>query len=614
MTNSKASQRHQHTQKLWLPSLLLLAQFLTIAPALLVVFAGDEQRSASDGYVTLLDQLDRLSFTITELENIPQPVVRQDGVTQIGEAQGGSAASAAWQQQYSNYRGELNRVLASSALAPQIRETLARVDSIVKRMANTESDLAGLNKRPETVAHLTAGFRTDGRTARTELLGAQRLVGLELSTTSNSILQKATYLKALVAGICLFAFGVVLVVRRFRIDAAIQRKLQQELRTVNEEVIAALAAARSESKAKNQFLAHVGHLMRTPLDAIVGGADDLLQTDLTGQQRDCAQTSRDLAESLTRVARQVIDYSRIESGLLELQSVEFEPAGIVTDVLQLFSLPAERKGVKLKTAIGNGLPSVVKGDPERLRQVLVNLMSNAVRFTQQGEILLRVKEVNGAEGRTSLGFEVKDTGIGIAEQIRNCIFQPLSQVAGSGGNEGTGVGLAISKKLVELMGGKLDVASEPGRGSTFGFTAVFETVHADTKPQPESSKPDSSSTSIVPAAGVARGKKQGRERRTEPRRGINYPTLLRSEQAGVSIIRVLDVSTSGLRVSVPFSLNIHSEVEIRIEGKSVVGVVRNCSCIRANEFHVGIEIPRATSDDEQFLHHLRLLGAERARS
>jgi signal transduction histidine kinase len=642
MTNSKIAQEGPPSQKLWLPSLLLLAQFLTIAPVLLIVLANEQQREASEEYLKILDGLDRLSFAIADLETIPQPGVIQPGVIQPGVIQpgviqpgviqpgviqpgviqnGAAAAGAAWQQEYSNYRSELNSILSSSAPTPQIRETLAQVDSIVTRMAKAESGMVGLNR---------AGFRKDGRTARSELLDAQRLVRLQLSTTGNSITQMTTYLKALVAGACLLAFGVVFVIRKFRIDAALQRKLQNELGTINEEVIAALAAARSESEAKNQFLAHVGSLMRTPLNAIVGGTGELLQTDLSSRQRDCAQTSRELAESLKRLADHVIDYSSMESGRLELQSIEFDPAKVVTEVLQLFSLPAERKGLRLKNAIREGLPGKVRGDPERLRQVLVDLMSNAFSFTEKGDVLLRVEEVIGAEGRTSLRFEVKDTGVGITEQVRNRLFQPFSmfefnQARGSspGGNEATGLGLAVSKKLVELMGGNIEVASEPGRGSTFCLTAAFESVRAGTESQVETSEAASSAINTIAAAEngtrppvskpqterpQTKGKDR-RERRTAARHRTNYPTLLRSESAGVGIIRVLDASASGLRVSVPFRLEVQTEVEIRIEGASVVGIVGNCSCIRANEFHVGIQIPLAAAADEHTLRHLRLLRA-----
>ena len=253
MTNSKISKRDQRPQKLWLPSLLLLAQFLTITPVLLIVFANEQQRRASDGYVKLLDGLERLSFAIAELENSPQPGAKRD---------------SAWRQPYADSRGEVNRLLSAAAPSPQVSETLSRVDSIVARMAKAESDWPASNANQAQRDALASEFREDGRAARSELLNAQRLVRVQLSTTGASIAEQSTYLKALVAGACLLAFGVVFVVRRFRMDAAIQRNLQQELRATNEEVIAALAAARSESESKNQFLVHVGHLMRTPLNAI----------------------------------------------------------------------------------------------------------------------------------------------------------------------------------------------------------------------------------------------------------------------------------------------------------------------------------------------------------
>jgi anti-sigma regulatory factor (Ser/Thr protein kinase) len=262
------------------------------------------------------------------------------------------------------------------------------------------------------------------------------------------------------------------------------------------------------------------------------------------------------------------------------------------------------------------LANLVKGDPERLRQVLFNLLSNAVRYTQHGEILLRVEEAAAGEEGTGLRFEVRDTGVGVTEQLRNRIFQPLNmfQSAGTEGNHGTALGLAISKKLVELMGGKMEISSEPDRGSTFSFTAVFESVREPVLSP--ATNANNGVSALLPVSSKPRNdkpseKKPAPDRRTEDRHGTNYPTLLRAESAGIAMIRVLDVSASGLRVSVPFRLLPRTEVEIRIEGTSVVGLVRNCTRIGANEFHVGIHIPREASEDEQeHLNHLHVLRIE----
>lgn len=546
MTNTTTSEPAPGSQKIWLSSLLLVAQFLTITPAVFLVLSTEQQRRVSESHVNLLDNLDRLASSITEPDR-----------TAAGEEPDG------------RYRTELEHIRSDSAAAP-FREALARVDSLLAR--------------------------NDVRAARSELSNAERAVRSELSQSTHRIREATSYLKAFVSGACLLTFGIVLVIRRFRKDAAIQRKLQQELRTTNQEVVAALGVARAEAAAKNQLLAHVGNWIKTSSNA--------------------AADATDATESLGRIADQIADYSKMESGTFKLQSVEFKPSQVVSEVLEPLGGLAERNGVRFTNDVGNGLSELVKGDPGRLREVLFNVIGSAIRIARKSEVVLSAGETMDA-GRTTLRFEVRLTGKNFPEEFRHRIFEPFAQLPGeSSGSEGTGLALAIAKKLAELMGGKIDVSSHPARGTTLWFTAVLESVTGGRDPQPQSRS--SPALPALPAVGNDGSKMSGRpqpakaarERRSEPRHGINYPTLLRSEQSGIASVHILDVSTSGLRVSAPFRLEVLTEVEIRIEGMSLVGTVRNCTQIRSNEFHVGIEIRPTGAGDEQYLHHLRLLRSE----
>ncbi|MGD1094622.1 MAG: ATP-binding protein [Bryobacteraceae bacterium] len=417
----------------------------------------------------------------------------------------------------------------------------------------------------------------------------------------------AMSLKFLASGACLLGFGVVLVFRRFRLDGARQKQLEQELRSTNEEVVAALTVARDGIEARNQFLTGFSRRMHSPLKEIVRRTATLLETDLTNQQRGCTQTNLLAAESLAAAITNVLDYSQMEAGKLSLKNVEFEPARLIREVVEVFSNRAQRMGLKLNTAIDERLPSLIKGDSVRLQQVLANLLDNALKFTQRGEILVSVSEAGLSEGRTKLKFAVKDTGIGINEQARALLFQLFDQTGGSSIGEGSaiGLGLAISKKLVELMGGAIDVDSKPGRGSVFRFTAVFECPCLNQGHETHSTEVALLLRSATPAAtsspklatrtNVPAQHGSGRDRRMATRYRVNHPTLLKSKSAGVAVVRVLDVSETGLRVSIPFRLELNTEVEIRVKDKTISGFVRNCVCKAGTEFHVGIEVSEPVS-------------------
>lgn len=233
----------------------------------------------------------------------------------------------------------------------------------------------------------------------------------------------------------------------------------------------ATLAAQAASKAKSQFLANMSHEIRTPMNGILGIAELLLGSELTPHQRDLAKTVLDSGVSLLQVLNDILDFSKIEAGRLELARVEFNLRDTLEESTALFAEQAYRKGLELLCHVRGDVPALFESDPIRLRQVLTNLVGNAVKFTEKGEILLEVRTVESLGDISIIGFEVRDTGVGIPPEKQERIFDPFSQADGSLSRKygGTGLGLTICRQLCEMMGGHIEVESFPGRGSTFTF-------------------------------------------------------------------------------------------------------------------------------------------------